>query len=157
MQICLEVETERCFTLSHTTTPLANNQTTNNIKQNMTTEINEVKVNGVKYVRKDTVQVSAINKKGYSIVRCQATGVFMGIVEKSNMAEQTATLKNARRLWYWSGAASLSQLAMDGTSKPKDCKFPCAVTEVQVSGVLEIIPCTEKSFESLNSVSVWKA
>lgn len=123
----------------------------------MNTEINEVEINGVKYVRKDSVtETPVLNKSGYAIVRCISAGVFMGHVFESDLSKGTVKLKDARRLWYWSGAASLSQLATDGTAKPKDCKFPCAVSEVSLAQVIEVIPVTSKAFESINSVAVWK-
>ncbi len=123
----------------------------------MQTEIKEVEINGVKYVRKDSVtEAPQLNKEGYAIVRCVSAGVFMGYVAKSDLSKGVVKLKNARRLWYWSGACSLSQLATDGTAKPKDCKFPCAVAEIQLAQVIEIIPCTAKALESINGVAIWK-
>jgi hypothetical protein len=67
------------------------------------------------------------------------------------------TLANARRLWYWDGAASLSQLAMEGVSSPKTCKFPPAVDQVIVLGVCEIISATPQAVESVNAVTPWRA
>lgn len=66
-----------------------------------------------------------------------------------------AVLKDSRRLWYWSGAASLSQLAVEGTKKPKECKFPIAMPEQEVTGVLEVIPVTDVAKASIDSVPVW--
>jgi hypothetical protein len=82
--------------------------------------------------------------------------VFLGFVKSSDLSNGLVTLNDARRLWYWSGAASLSQLATDGTSKPEECKFPCAVAEIQIAGFIEIISVTEKAFDSINSVAIWK-
>ena len=67
------------------------------------------------------------------IVRCYGAGVFYAIVESRK--GQEAVLSNSRRLWYWSGAASLSQLAMEGTKLPVSCKFPCAVDRIEVMEV----------------------
>ncbi len=67
-----------------------------------------------------------------------------------------AKLKDSRRLWYWSGAASLSQLAVEGTKKPGDCKFPVAMPEQEVTGVLEIIPVTVSAEKNLKGVPVWE-
>ena len=89
------------------------------------------------------------------IVRANGAGVFFGEVEK--IEGTTATLKNARRLWYWDGAASLSQLAMEGTSRPEDCKFPIPVEEVIVFNVLEILSVTDKAAKSIDGVKIWKA
>lgn len=89
------------------------------------------------------------------IVRANGAGVFFGEVEK--IEGTTATLKNARRLWYWEGAASLSQLAQEGTSRPEDCKFPIPVEEVVVFNVLEILSVTDKAAKSIDGVKIWKA
>jgi hypothetical protein len=59
-------------------------------------------------------------------------------------------------MWYWDGAASLSQLATDGTTKPLNCKFPCEVDRVELLQVIEIIPITEKAKESISGVPIWK-
>jgi hypothetical protein len=91
----------------------------------------------------------------YCIIRTDRAGVFAGYVKERNGSE--ATLSDVRRLWYWAGAASLSQLAMDGTSRPRDCKFTVTVPEMTVLGVIEIIPCTEKAEQSIRGVSVWRA
>ena len=66
-------------------------------------------------------------------------------------------LVNARRIWYWAGAASLSQLANEGTSKPGECKFPAPVKGITVLQVIEIIPCTEKARNSIQAVAEWRA
>jgi len=58
----------------------------------------------------------------YKIVRTYSSGVFAGYIESRN--GQEVVMRNARRLWYWIGAASLSQLAQSGTTDPKNCKFP---------------------------------
>lgn len=92
-------------------------------------------------------------RKKYVIVRTYSAGCFAGYLEKRK--GKVVTLSNARRLWYWSGAASLSQLAVDGTSKPKDCKFPVAVTSIDLTEAIEIIDTTETARLSIESVPVW--
>jgi hypothetical protein len=89
------------------------------------------------------------------IIRSRDAGVFAGYLVKKEGNE--VQLKDARRLWFWSGAASLSQLAMEGTSKPARCKFPIAVDEITVLGVIEIIPTTEKARKSIDAVKVWES
>ncbi len=89
------------------------------------------------------------------IVRTYSAGVFLGEITAREGKE--ATLSNARRIWWWDGAATLSQLAMEGTSKPEGCKFPMEVTEVFLTEVIEIIPATEKAIASIKSVPVWTA
>ena len=89
------------------------------------------------------------------IVRTYSAGVFIG--ELASREGREVTLKNARRLSYWKGAASLSQLAMTGTSKPLECKFPVAVASVLLLESIEIIPATEAAIASIASVPVWIA
>lgn len=91
----------------------------------------------------------------YVLVRTYSAGVHVGTLAYRNGKE--VTLINARRIWYWEGAASLSQLAMDGTSKPENCKFPCPVNEILLTEAIEIIPITDKARESIASVKVWTA
>ena len=88
------------------------------------------------------------------MVRTYSAGVFLGEVASKDGKE--VHLKNARRMWYWDGAASLSQLATDGTSKPKSCKFPAAVSDVLLTEVIEIIPASEAAIASIAAVPEWK-
>lgn len=91
----------------------------------------------------------------YVIVRTYSAGVFAGELESRN--GQEVVLRNARRIWYWAGAASLSQLAMEGTKQPNECKFPCEVDRVELLQAIEILDVTPKAKESIKSVPIWKA
>jgi hypothetical protein len=91
----------------------------------------------------------------YCMVRTYSSGVFAGTIKERNGKE--AVLTNARRIWYWDGAASLSQLAMEGTSRPQKCKFPCEVDEVLLTEVIEIIPITEMAKKSISEVPIWES
>lgn len=88
------------------------------------------------------------------IVRCDRAGVFFGGIKERD--GQEATLTNVRKLWYWSGACAVEQLAMDGTADPDDCKFTVTVPEMVVTGVIQVLPCTEKAAESLRTVKEWR-
>ena len=88
------------------------------------------------------------------MVRTLSAGVFFGEIVGRN--GQEVVMENARRVWFWAGAATLSQLAMEGTKKPTECKFPCAVSEVTLMEAIEIIPMTEMAVESLRSVLEWR-
>ena len=89
-----------------------------------------------------------LNKK--VIVRGDRSGVFFGTLEKKEGSE--VTLTNCRRLWYWDGAASISQLAVDGTTKPHNCKFTVTVPSIVIMDAIEIIPCDEKAIKSIEGV-----
>lgn len=118
-----------------------------------------IKIDDVEYIQKDSVNQMADKKDGleYVIIRADRAGVFAGYLESitDTVAGRLAVIREARRLWYWSGAASLSQLAIDGTKKPSDCKFPEALNKIEVSQVIEVIPCTNKAKESIQAVSIW--
>lgn len=90
----------------------------------------------------------------YVICRTYSAGVFAGELESRK--GQEVVLKNARRLWYWDGAASLSQLAMEGTKAPENCKFPCEVDRVELLEVIEILDVTETARKSIKEVPVWQ-
>ena len=121
-------------------------------------EKDKIIIDGVEYVRADSIQNNALATEldgiPYCMVRTYSAGVFAGYIESREGKE--ATLRNARRIWYWDGAATLSQLATDGTSKPENCKFPCPVDSVTLTEVIEIIPITEKAKKSIEGVVIWK-
>lgn len=117
----------------------------------------EIVLNRVTYVPKDDVKNLIIAPKTdgmeYCIVRTYSAGVFAGYIESREGKE--VVLRNVRRIWYWDGANSLSQLAKDGTLKPKNCKFACEVDKITVTEAIEIIPCTEKAMTSIKGVAEW--
>ena len=90
----------------------------------------------------------------YVIVRTYSAGVFAGTLV--SRTEQEVVLKNARRLWYWSGAASLSQMAMEGTKDPGHCKFPQEVDRVELLQAIEILDVTPQAEKSITEVPIWK-
>lgn len=92
----------------------------------------------------------------YALIRSYAMGVHAGeLVEKS---ETRVVLKNTRRIWYWDGAASLSQLAFEGTVAPENCKFSMEIPLIEITSPqgMEVIPVSTKARESITSVKVWK-
>ena len=88
------------------------------------------------------------------IIRTEKAGVFFGHIKDRNVSEVTMT--DVRRIWYWDGAASLSQLAVDGPKRPRTCKFTVTVPEMMILGVIEIIPCTDKAVKAIREVPEWK-
>jgi len=119
----------------------------------MDAKLETIMINNVEYVKKDSIQTPTI-VKDYVIIRTHSAGVHAGELISRNGKE--VELKNARRIWYWDGAASLSQLAMEGTSKPQNCKFPCEVTKIILTDAIEVIPCTQKAIDSIKEVPIWQ-
>lgn len=88
------------------------------------------------------------------IIRSDRAGVFFGTLKAKDGAD--VELLCCRRIWYWSGAATISEIAVNGVSRPDKCKFSVTVPRVVVTGVIEIIPCSDKAVNSIESVEVWK-
>lgn len=88
------------------------------------------------------------------IVRGDRSGVFYGDI--TNRDGREVTISNVRRLWYWDGAASLSQLAAEGVKKPENCKFTMTVSSITILDAIELLPCTEEAEKSIEGVKEWK-
>ena len=115
--------------------------------------MNTVVINGVEYAP-ITAAAEKLDGMEYKIVRTYSAGVFAGYLEKREGRE--VTLRHARRIWYWEGACSLSQLAINGTAKPESCKFPAPVDKVLLLEAIEILDVTEKAKQSIEAVKEWK-
>ena len=122
-----------------------------------------ININGVEFEYMEKSKYDKMNARGkaieldgmeYCIVRTYAAGVFAEKKEKREGKE--VIIRKVRRIWYWDGANSLSQLAVDGTLKPENCKFACEVDKIIVTEAIEIIPCTEKARKSIMEVEEWK-
>ena len=116
----------------------------------MSGKAKKIYIDGIEYVPKSDDEIS----ENYYLVRTYSAGVFVGEIVKKEGKE--VELKNARRIWYWDGAASLSQLAMEGTKKPENCKFPCEVKNIILTEAIEYIKCTTAAQKSIKGVPEWK-
>lgn len=88
------------------------------------------------------------------LVRTYSAGVHFGVLNTDPGVE--IELLQSQRVWYWSGAASLSQLAMEGVKNPKECKITMPVESIFLTGVIEIIPMSETAFTNIKNVRQWK-
>jgi len=96
----------------------------------------------------------SLKKGDYIICRTYSAGVFAGTLVFRQGKE--VWLKNARRLWYWSGAASLSQLANEGVKHHDACKFPAPVPLVVLTEGIELLLVSPSARKSIREVPVWK-
>ena len=92
-----------------------------------------------------------LNKK--VIIRADRAGVFYGTIVRKDGDE--VELKDCRRIWYWDGAASLSEIAVSGV-KHETSKITVTVESIVILGVIEIITCTEEAIKNIESAPVWK-
>ena len=90
----------------------------------------------------------------YVIVRGDRSGVFAG--ELVSQEGQKVILKECRRLWYWNGAASISQIAKEGVKKSSTCKFTVTVDEICILDAIEVSPTTAEAEANIKAVQEWK-
>ena len=92
-------------------------------------------------------------KNNYVIVRTYSAGVFAGnLIQRKGKEVQ---LENARRIWYWKGANSLSDLALNGVDCPDECKFSPPIS-VTLTEAIEIITVSEKAKKNISGVKLWQ-
>lgn len=102
------------------------------------------------YVEPITEKTEDDLKGKYCIIRTYSAGVHAGYLESRNGKE--VVLRDARRLWQWAGAFTLSEISIDGVSKPEECKFSAAVDKIILTTAVEIIPCSEKAERIIKDV-----
>ncbi len=114
-------------------------------------------IDNTRYVREDLLERKAIDTAGLPvvIVRSPAAGVFIGSL--ASHQERVVKLLKCRRLWYWDGAFTLSQMAVDGVSKPKTCKFSCIVDEHLILDACEILYVSQKASDCIYAVKATEA
>jgi hypothetical protein len=98
--------------------------------------------------KKESIKLT--NKK---IVRTYSAGVFYGELESRNGKE--GIMKNVMCIYYWAGAATLLQLALEGTKKPNECKFTKKVPRIELTEIIEVIDVTEEAAKNIEGVKVW--
>jgi len=84
----------------------------------------------------------------YVIARCYSAGVHAG--EVVAVEGENVFLKNSRRLWNWKAkdGVALSGVAQFGVKS--DSKIDVVNPEIYLTGVCELIPCTEAAKVTIN-------
>lgn len=95
-----------------------------------------------------------MQNESYHIIRGDRSGVFFGQIAAREGRE--VTIRNVRCCWYWDGAATLLQLAEEGTTAAQKCKFTMTVPELTILDAIELIPCSDKAAASISGVKEWK-
>ena len=80
------------------------------------------------------------------LTRSQYAGVHFGYLVHREGKE--VTLERSRRIWSWSGAWTLSEIATQGLDQKKS-KVAAAVPEILLTEVCEIITCTPEGVASI--------
>lgn len=95
------------------------------------------------------------NENQYYIVRANRAGVFFGKIKE--LTHDSVVMQDVRKLFYWDGACAVEELALNGTSKPKNCKFTVKIDEMEIAEPIQVIPCTERAVKSIGGVIVWQS
>jgi hypothetical protein len=88
------------------------------------------------------------------MIRTHSAGVHFGELVSKN--GQNVVLKNARRVWYWAKACSLSQLAMEGDKDLSNCKIAMLVENIELDQVIEVIPMSSGAIKIMYGAQDWK-
>jgi hypothetical protein len=86
------------------------------------------------------------------IVRTYSAGVHFGTLVSHNGKE--VVLSNARRIWYWEGAFTLSAVSQKGITEKS--KLSMEVPEILLTEAIEIIPCSEAAAAIVRALKVYE-
>ena len=95
-----------------------------------------------------------IDPDKYYVVRTYSAGVFFGrIIFRT---EKNLVMDDCQKIHYWEGSAAVEQLAVEGVSKPQNCRFTVPVKGSVIREWIQILPCTDKAIKNLKGVPIWK-
>lgn len=123
----------------------------------MEKKIEELTIEGIVYIPKTNDNEKAKEREGmsYVMIRTYSAGVHCGYLKRREGKE--VELIDSIRIWKWSGAASLSQLAMEGTNDAVNCKFGMPITtSLILTEAIEVIEMTETANQNIQKIKSWK-
>lgn len=126
------------------------------LRGNIMNEPETMMIDNVKYVRADSNKLAEdLDGMKYCVIRTYSAGVHIGYVKEFGVKQpQHVKLINSRRLHYWNGAASLSQVAIEGVDNTS--RIAITLPEIELTDVIEVIPCSEKAAEFFKGAKEWK-
>lgn len=99
-----------------------------------------IKFNDRYYVPEESVATAVAASGPEVIIRTDTAGVFVGVLEEEwKTAGQVVTLKNARRIWRWRGANTLSEISMSGVNRKEYTRISTSVPSQKLVPT-EVIP-----------------
>ncbi len=99
----------------------------------------------------DDYYKEVINKR--VIIRSYESGVHYGTLQ--SVHDNTVTLTNSRRIHYWDGANSLTDIALGGIQNKVESRVTASLDSIIVKNVNEIIPCTALAIDCLDNFPIW--
>lgn len=118
--------------------------------------LKRVSIDGVDYVEKKSSSLTKEDAFPICIIRTYSAGVFFGRIRIEEIENKACKVLSSRRIWSWTGACSISQIAKDGLPNNDTCKIAVEVEGSYLTEIIEVIPCTEKSILSIEGITEWK-
>lgn len=100
-----------------------------------------------KKASKKTNKRTAKPKAQYVIIRSDRAGVFAGELAAKDGTD--VTLNACRRLWYWKAQSGVALSGVSQSGLASGCKVDTETNGHVISGVLEVIPCSDVAEASI--------
>ena len=98
------------------------------------------------------------SKLPYVILRCSGAGVHAGeLVERGTPSGKTYVLRNARRIWRFNGAQTLSEVAVYGIGAESRVAPVVEMQEIRYDDCHEIIHCQAAGRAAIEAAKEWRA
>ena len=97
------------------------------------------------------MNTSLLNKK--IIARIDRAGVFHGTLD--HIDNEIIRLKDARRIYYWEGAISVTDMAAKGLKSGK-ITIPVSTVEFMSDKIIELNECSDDATKSIEAIKPWK-
>ena len=97
------------------------------------------------------MNTSLLNKR--VIARIERAGVFHGTLDYID--NEIIRLKDARRIYYWNGALSVTDMAAKGITGGK-VTIRVTTVEFMSNMIVELNECSEEASKSIETIKPWK-
>ena len=87
------------------------------------------------------------------IARIERAGVFHGTLD--HIDNDIMRLKDARRIYYWNGALSVTDMAAKGITGGK-VTIPVTTVEFMSDKIVELNECSTDASKSIETIKPWK-
>ena len=110
--------------------------------------------------KKTTKQTSPAKKSHkkraeFVLVRSRDAGVHAGYLVRQT--DTQVELRDSRRIWSWSGAATLSELAVYGAKNGSKCRFGVKLPKLSIANWCEVIACQLAGQVMIEEQPEWRA
>ena len=98
------------------------------------------------------MNTTLLNKR--LIARIDRAGVFHGTLDYIH--NEIIRLKDARRIYYWNGALSVTDMAAKGITGGK-VTVPVTTVEFMSDKIVELNECSEDASKAIEEIKPWKS